>query len=50
MRLAFSAMLLLAASAKEFLQLSDSQLETILANNGEYNRFSQEKQTRIRQV
>jgi hypothetical protein len=35
---------------KEFLQLSDSQLQTILSNNDEYNRWSFEKQTRMQQV
>lgn len=35
---------------KEFVQLSDSQVQTILANNDEYNRWSAERQTRIRQV
>lgn len=35
---------------KEFLQLSDSQVQTILGNNDEYNRWTAEKQTRIRQV
>jgi hypothetical protein len=35
---------------KDFLKLSDSQLQTILTNNDDYNRWSSEKQTRIRQV
>jgi len=35
---------------KQFLQLSDSQVQTILANNEAYNRYSSERQTRIRQV
>jgi hypothetical protein len=35
---------------KEFLKLSDSQLQAILTNNDEYNRWSFEKQNRIRQV
>ncbi|MCZ2078565.1 MAG: hypothetical protein LC130_26665 [Bryobacterales bacterium] len=35
---------------KGFLQLSDGQLQTILTNNDEYNRWASEKQTRIRQV
>ncbi len=35
---------------KQFLQLSDSQLQTILTNNDDYNRWSAEKQSRIRQV
>ncbi len=35
---------------KAFLQLSDGQLQTILTNNDEYNRWSAEKQSRIRQV
>ncbi len=35
---------------KEFLQLSDSQLRTILTNNDEYNRWSSEKQSRIERV
>jgi hypothetical protein len=38
------------AQVREFLQLSDSQLQTILTNNGEYNRWAFEKQTRIQQV
>lgn len=38
------------AQVKEFLQLSDSQLQTILTNNEEYNRWSMEKQNRMRQV
>lgn len=38
------------AQVKQFLQLSDSQLQTILANNDNYNRSSAEKQNRIRQV
>ena len=38
------------AQVKQFLQLSDSQLQTILSNNDEYNRWSFEKQARIRQV
>ncbi len=33
-----------------FLQLSDSQLQSILANNDEYNHWSYEKQARIRQI
>ncbi len=35
---------------KQFFQLSDPQLRTILMNNDEYNRWSFEKQNRIRQV
>src|SRR5258706_16267123 len=35
---------------KEFLKLSDSQVQAILANNDEYNRWSFEKQNRIGQV
>ncbi len=35
---------------RQFLQLTDSQLQSILTNNGEYNRFVQEKQARIWQV
>jgi len=35
---------------KQFLQLTDSQLQTILMNNDEYNRWSSEKQNRIFQV
>ncbi len=35
---------------KQFLQLSDSQVQTILTNNDNYNRTSAEKQNRIRQV
>ncbi len=38
------------ALVKEFLQLTDSQLEAILTNNDEYNRWSWEKQNRIQQV
>ncbi len=38
------------AAVREFLQLTDSQAQTILANNDEYDRFSNEKQGRIRQV
>src|SRR3979409_2284018 len=35
---------------KEFLKLSDSQVQAILTNNDEDNRWSFEKQSRIRQV
>lgn len=35
---------------KEFLQLSDSQVQAILANNDQYNQWSREKQNRIAQV
>jgi hypothetical protein len=35
---------------KDFLQLSDSQLQTILSNNDAYNRFASAKQSRISQV
>ncbi len=35
---------------RQFLQLTDSQLQRILTNNDEYNRWSAEKQTRIWQV
>ena len=35
---------------KEYLQLTDGQVQTILANNDEYNQWSIEKQNRIRQV
>lgn len=38
------------SQVKQFLQLSDSQLQTILTNNDTYNRSSAEKQNRIRQV
>ena len=38
------------AEVKQFLQLTDSQLQTILTNNDEYNRWSFQKQDRIRQV
>jgi len=35
---------------KDFLQLSDGQVQTILTNNDEYNRWASEKQSRIGQV
>ena len=35
---------------KDFLQLSDGQLQSILTNNEEHNRWSSEKQTRISQL
>jgi hypothetical protein len=35
---------------RQYLQLTDSQLRTILTNNEEYNRWSAERQNRIRQV
>jgi len=35
---------------KQFLQLTDSQLQMILASNDDYNRFVYEKQSRIWQV
>lgn len=35
---------------KDFLQLSDSQLQTILSNNGAFNQFAANKQSRIAQV
>jgi hypothetical protein len=38
------------AQLRQFLALSDSQLQTILANNDDYNRWSMEKQNRVRQV
>ena len=38
------------AQVKEFLQLSDPQVQTILANNEEYNRWSAAKQERAGQV
>ena len=38
------------AQIKQFLQLSDAQLQTILADNDDFNRFSADKQNRIRQV
>src|SRR5437867_2942671 len=38
------------AQVKQFLQLTDSQLEAILRTNDEYNRWSAEKQNRIRQL
>jgi hypothetical protein len=65
MKLSSTAMLLLfAASAsaqskwfyqplgqvQQFLQLTDSQLQTILSNNGDYNQFAMTKQTRITQL
>lgn len=37
-------------NVKGFLQLSDSQVQSILANNDEYNQWASQKQTRIRQV
>ena len=38
------------AQVKEFLQLSDAQVQIILANNEEYNRWSAAKQARGSQV
>jgi hypothetical protein len=38
------------AQVKDFLQLSDSQLQTILTNNDAYNLFANTKQTRISQL
>lgn len=38
------------ADLKAFLQLTDVQLTTILMNNNDYNRWSMDKQNRIRQV
>ncbi len=38
------------SQVKQFLQLSDSQLQMLLANNDEHNRFAADKQNRIRQV
>ncbi|MGE5489352.1 MAG: hypothetical protein ACM3ZB_16170 [bacterium] len=35
---------------QQYLQLTDAQLQTILANNGEYNQFATSKQTRISQL
>ena len=35
---------------QQFLQLTDSQLQTILTNNDAYNQFAMTKQTRISQV
>jgi hypothetical protein len=35
---------------QQFLQLTDSQLQAILTNNGEYNQFATTKQTRISQL
>ena len=35
---------------KEFLQLSDSQVQSILSNNNEYSQWSLGKQSRIQQV
>jgi hypothetical protein len=35
---------------QQFLQLTDAQLQAILANNGEYNQFAMTKQTRISQL
>lgn len=65
MRLLIALIALLASSAtaqttpwppepltnlKEYLQLSDVQLQIILHNNDEYNRWSAERQSRIRQI
>lgn len=36
--------------AQQFLQLTDSQLQTILTNNNDYNQFAMTKQTRISQL
>ena len=33
------------SEVKQFLQLTDSQLQTILTNNDEYNRWSADKQS-----
>jgi len=35
---------------QQFLQLTDSQLQTVLTNNGDYNQFAMTKQTRISQL
>jgi hypothetical protein len=35
---------------RQFLQLTDSQVQAIVSNNDAYNRWSGEKQSRIRQV
>lgn len=35
---------------QRYLELADSQVETILRNNEDYNRYSREKQNRIAQV
>ncbi len=35
---------------KQYLQLTDAQLQTILSNNDQYNRWSSERQNRIQQV
>jgi len=35
---------------QQFLQLTDTQLQTILTNNGNYNQFAMTKQTRISQL
>lgn len=35
---------------QQYLQLTDAQLQTILANNGEYNQLATTKQTRILQL
>jgi hypothetical protein len=35
---------------QQYLQLTDAQLQTILANNGEYNQLAATKQTRISQL
>lgn len=40
----------LLANLQEFLQLSDTQVETILTNNNEFNRWSLTKQARVNQV
>src|SRR5215472_14056567 len=35
---------------QQFLQLTDTQLQTILTNNGDYNQFAMTKRTRISQL
>src|SRR5215831_21240883 len=35
---------------QQFLQLTDTQLQSILTNNGDYNQFAMTKQTRISQL
>lgn len=38
------------AQVRVYLDLSDTQVQSILQNNNTYNQFSQEKQARLRQV
>jgi len=38
------------SQVQQYLQLTDAQLQTILANNGEYNQLAMTKRTRISQL